>query len=43
MIKATFKDGRKATYTKAVLTLMMYDADVVEIVDLETGEILKEG
>ena len=40
-IQATFKDGRKAVYTYSVLGLMMGDKDVVEIIDMETGEVLK--
>ena len=40
-IQATFTDGRKAVYTDSVLALMMGDKDVVEIVDMETGEVLK--
>ena len=40
-IQATFKDGRKAIYTDSVLIMMINDADVVEIIDMETGEVLK--
>jgi hypothetical protein len=40
-IQVTFRDGRQATYTDAVLNMMMYDNDVVEIIDAETGEVLK--
>ena len=40
-IEATFRDGRKAVYTTAVLGLMLNDPDVVEIVDMETGEVYK--
>ena len=40
-IQATFKDGRKAIYTDSVLSMMINDADVVEIIDMETGEVLK--
>lgn len=41
MIRATFRDGRKAVYTYSVLAMMMNDDDVVEIIDMETGELLK--
>lgn len=40
-IQATFTDGRMAVYTDSVLALMMGDKDIVEIVDMETGEVLK--
>jgi hypothetical protein len=40
-IQATFTDGRTAVYTDSVLALMMGDNDVMEIVDMETGEVLK--
>lgn len=40
-IQATFRDGRKAVYTDAVLAMMMGDADVIEIIDMQTGEVLK--
>ena len=40
MIEATFRDGRKGTYTHAVLNLMYGDTDIKEVVDLETGEVL---
>ena len=40
-IRATFRDGRQATYTTAIIPLMMTDPDVIEIMDLETGEIYK--
>ena len=40
-IKATFADGRQAIYTTAVLNMMIEDNDVVEIMDMETGEIYK--
>lgn len=40
-IQAIFADGRKAVYTDSVLALMMGDKDVVEIMDMETGEVLK--
>lgn len=39
--KATFIDGRTANYTIAVLELLKIDNDVIEIMDNETGEILK--
>lgn len=40
MIEAKFKDGRRVKYTRGVLDSMMTDADVVEVIDLETGEVL---
>ena len=40
-IKARFANGREAFYTVEVLKLMMTDKYVVEIMDMETGEILK--
>ena len=40
-IKATFKNGQSAIYTVNSLPLMLNDPDVVEIMDLETGELLK--
>lgn len=39
--KATFADGREALYTEAVLPLMISDPDVIEIMDCETGELIK--
>ena len=40
-IRTTFADGRQAVYTDSILDMMMGDKDVVEIMDMETGEILK--
>ena len=40
MVLVTFKDGRQASYTKAVYELLITDEDVIEIVDEETGEVL---
>ena len=40
MIQATFKDGRKVKYSNAVVDSMRSDVDVVEVIDLETGEVL---
>ena len=40
MIEAKFKDGRKAKYTNEVVDSMRSDVDVVEVIDLETGEVL---
>lgn len=40
MIEARFKDGRKAIYTNSMLHLMETDADIVEVIDLDTGEVL---
>lgn len=39
-IQATFRDGSTAVYTEAVLKLLATDPDTVEIIDLETGELL---
>lgn len=39
--KATFKDGRTVNYTENVLNELMLDYDVDEIMDNETGELLK--
>lgn len=35
-----FRDGDEATYTEAVMNLLTTDPDVVEIMDLETGEVI---
>ena len=40
MIEATFKDGRKVKYNKSAMDGMMTDADVIKVIDLETGEVL---
>lgn len=40
-IEVTFLDGAKAIYTMNVLNLLMSDKSVVEIIDMETGELLK--
>jgi len=37
-----FTDGREVVYTRRVLSLLITDKDVTDIVDMETGEILKE-
>lgn len=39
-ITATFKNGCKVVYTDAVYGLLTTDADVVDIMDNSTGEIL---
>ena len=39
-IKVTFADERSAVYTTAILNLLMTDKYVIEIMDMETGEIL---
>lgn len=39
-IKATFKDGRKVTYTMDVYNLLTSDPDVLEVMDSETGEAI---
>lgn len=39
-IKVEFVNGRTATYTIGILTLLKSDPMVNEIEDLETGEIL---
>lgn len=41
MIEALFRDGRKVKYTVRILHLLMADPDVIEVIDLETGELLK--
>ena len=41
MLKVKFRDGRTATYTQSVLDLLLTDSDVVEVIDLRTGELLK--
>lgn len=43
LISVLFDDGRRATYTTAVLQLLKSDPKVVDIMDLETGEILYIG
>ncbi len=43
MYEATLKDGQKAVYTEAVLPWLLEDDFIVEIVDMETGELLKWG
>lgn len=40
-IQATYTDGRKSVYTDSVLAMMMGDKDVVEIMGMEAGEVLK--
>lgn len=40
-IVATFRDGRMAVYSAAVLGMMIDDSDVIEIMDVETGELYK--
>ena len=37
----TFKNGTKALYTIRVLELLLSDSDVIEIVNNDTGEIVK--
>lgn len=37
----TFRNGQDVNYTPAVLELLKSDPDVVEIMDNETGELLK--
>ena len=39
-ITAEFRDGRKAIYTRAIWDLLVTDADVIAIMDNQTGEIL---
>ncbi len=41
-IEATFKGGRKATYTMNIFGLLKSDPTTEMIVDLETGELLYE-
>ena len=41
-ILVTLKDGQTAIYTKDVLRLMMTDPYILSIIDLSTGEVLKE-
>ena len=40
-IRATFRDGRQAIYTISILRAMMDDPDVIEIMDMQTGELYK--
>lgn len=40
MVEARFRDGRKAKYSNDVVDSMRLDNDVVEVIDLETGEVL---
>ena len=37
----TFKDGRQVLYTVRVLELLKSDPDVLEIVNADTGELVK--
>lgn len=37
----TFTDGRTANFTQRTANMMLFDADVLTIVNNETGEILK--
>ena len=39
-ILVTFAGGQQATYTVAILELLKSDPSVVEIMDMETGELL---
>lgn len=39
-IIATFKDGSEITYTKAILSLLATDSDVVSVISKETGELI---
>lgn len=41
MVEVEFKNGRHETYTKAILWLLMTDYEVLHILDLDTGELLK--
>lgn len=41
MIEVEFYTGKHVVYTKAILHLLMNDSEVIHIVDLETGELLK--
>lgn len=41
MIEAEFYTGKHVIYTKSILPLLMNDPEVIHIVDLETGELLK--
>lgn len=41
MVEAEFKGGKHIVYTKAVLRLLMTDDEVLHILDLDTGELLK--
>ena len=40
-VTVLFKDGRQATYTKSILAMLMTDDFIAEIMDDETGELLK--
>ena len=37
-----YTDGREVVYARRLLSLLITDKDVTDIVDMETGEILKE-
>jgi hypothetical protein len=39
--RVKFKDGRQCLYTIRVLELLLTDPDVIEIVNADTGEIVK--
>ena len=39
-ILVIFKDGREVIYTKNILLLLLSDKDVLQIVDMQTGEML---
>lgn len=39
-ISVTFTNGRKVIYTMNIYRLLTTDPDVMEIMDIETGEIL---
>lgn len=41
MIYVEFIGGKRVVYTKDVLRLLMNDDEVLHILDLDTGELLK--
>ena len=41
-IRITFRNGRSIVYTMEVFEIAVDDPDVVEIMDVETGEIIYE-
>lgn len=40
LIQVEFKDGKKVFYTEQVISLLMSDKDVIEVINAQTGELM---
>lgn len=40
LIQVEFKGGKKVIYTEQVIPLLMSDKDVIEVINIQTGELM---